>query len=88
MLPEDEDGISFLMFEDEEGQTEENDYFQMVQDGALDYQIGEKGKGYLQSLEDEDWYRVTPDENWDLRNEVFWYEGNRITNDGNLPASR
>ena len=62
VLPEDEDGISFLMFEEEEGQTEENDYFQMVQDGALDYQLGEKGKGYLQSLEDEDWYRVTPDE--------------------------
>ena len=50
------------MFEGEEGQTEENDYFQMVQDGALHYGIGEKGKGYLQSLEDEDWYRVTPDE--------------------------
>ena len=62
VLPEDEDGIPYLMLEGEEGQTEENDYFQMVQDGALHYGIGEKGKGYLQSLEDEDWYRVTPDE--------------------------
>ena len=38
VLPEDEDGIPFLMLEEEEGQTEENDYIQMVQDGALHYE--------------------------------------------------
>ena len=40
---------------------EEFDYTQMIVDGALPYQIGGQGEGYLQSLEDEDWFKVTPE---------------------------
>ena len=70
-LPEDEDGISFNLYfgeeetvDDviaEEPAAEEFDYTQMIVDGALPYQIGGQGEGYLQSLEDEDWFKVTPE---------------------------
>ena len=70
VLPEDEDGISFMSFGKEESVDEviteepleeEFDYTQMIIDGALPYQIGDQGEGYLQALEDEDWYSVTPE---------------------------
>ena len=70
VLPEDEDGISFTAFGKEESVDEvmteksleeEFDYTQMIIDGALPYQIGAQGEGYLQALEDEDWFSVTPE---------------------------
>ena len=70
VLPEDEDGISFNVFYGKEGTVDERneevpveeefDYTQMIVDGALPYQIGGQGEGYLQSLEDEDWFTGNP----------------------------
>lgn len=76
VLPPDEDSLPVLMPEEEEVSTiekkkelllkepadEEFDYVKAVEDGALPYKMNEKGTGYLQTLEDEDWFSVTPEE--------------------------
>ncbi|MEF7566048.1 S8 family peptidase [Bacillus infantis] len=78
VLPPDEDGLPMLPPEGEDmGGTlesqrevifeeyspdEEFDYVQTIKDGALPSGIGQAVTGYLQSMEDEDWYSITPEE--------------------------
>ncbi|WP_066290239.1 S8 family peptidase [Bacillus sp. FJAT-29937] len=76
VLPPDEDSLPMIPVMDEgssiekqrelllmEQPAEEFDYVQMIKDGALPYQINDEATGYLQTLEDEDWFSVTPEEN-------------------------
>ncbi|WP_409973245.1 S8 family peptidase [Bacillus sp. Bva_UNVM-123] len=77
VLPPDEDSLPvFSRIDDEEmsdvdkkkelllqeTEEEELDYVQLVKDGSLPYGIGESATGYLQTLDDEDWFAVTPKE--------------------------
>ncbi len=77
VLPADEDSLPvFLNTEEEETSSiemkkelllqeteeEEVDYVQLVKDGSQPYSIGGSATGYLQTLEDEDWFTVTPEE--------------------------
>lgn len=77
VLPPDEDSLPVISHMEEEEtsslemkkelllqetEEEEFDYVQMVKDGSQSYKIGESATGYLQTLEDEDWFTVTPDE--------------------------
>ncbi|WP_158598254.1 S8 family peptidase [Falsibacillus albus] len=40
----------------------EADFVQMLQDQAMDYQLGDEASGYLQSRDDEDWLQIGADE--------------------------
>lgn len=77
VLPEDEDIFPFLGGgkEDRDGGLDqkkemgsgttddgEDEFLRMLKDGALPYQAGEKADGYLQMMEDEDWFQTTPSE--------------------------
>ncbi|MBY0123509.1 S8 family serine peptidase [Bacillus sp. S/N-304-OC-R1] len=75
VLPPDEDSLP-LIHRFEEGSTlekqrelllmdpveEEIDYTEVIKNNALPYNINDEATGYLQSLEDEDWFTVTPGE--------------------------
>ncbi|WP_313800946.1 S8 family peptidase [Cytobacillus sp.] len=77
VLPPDEDSLPVFFSPEEEmsmlekqlglitttPQEEEFDYVQTIKDGAQPYKIGDSGTGYLQTLEDEDWFSFTPEEN-------------------------
>ncbi|MED3573624.1 S8 family peptidase [Cytobacillus praedii] len=77
VLPPDEDSLPVFFSEEEEmsmlekqlglissePSEEEFDYVQMIKDGAQAYKIGDSATGYLQTLEDEDWFSFTPEEN-------------------------
>jgi type VII secretion-associated serine protease mycosin len=77
ILPPDEDMFPmFESGEEEEGNVEktkeaineeeeynpELEFLNMVREASQPYEIGGKGEGYLQMMEDEDWFAVTPDE--------------------------
>ncbi|MBP2242276.1 hypothetical protein J2Z40_002850 [Cytobacillus eiseniae] len=77
VLPPDEDSLPVFYSVEEElsmlerqlglisttSEEEEFDYVQMIKDGAQSYEVGGTATGYLQTLEDEDWFSFTPDEN-------------------------
>ncbi|WNB92677.1 S8 family peptidase [Bacillus sp. NEB1478] len=45
----------------EEGEEDEGEIdFELIKESALKYEIGKSKTGYLQNLEDEDWYVVNP----------------------------
>lgn len=60
----------------EEEEDEYEQMIRMIQESALSYGIGETASGYLQMLEDEDWFALTP-------GETGIYEF--TFNNGNLP---
>lgn len=76
VLPPDEDSLPVFFSPEEEmsmlekqlglitmtPQEEEFDYVQAIKDGALPYKIGDSATGYLQTLEDEDWFSFTAEE--------------------------
>lgn len=77
LLPEDED--MFPMFMGEEStesldsqkemiensleSSEELDHIEMIESGSQPYELGQEASGYLQMMEDEDWFSVTAAEN-------------------------
>lgn len=78
VLPPDEDSLPVFFSPEEEmsmlekqlglittsaPEEEEFDYVQTIKDGAQPYKIGDSATGYLQTLEDEDWFSFTADEN-------------------------
>ncbi|OMF61523.1 alkaline serine protease [Paenibacillus sp. FSL R5-0490] len=46
---------------EEEAETEP-DFTEILKEGAQPFKMDEKGEGYIQTLEDEDWFSVVPDE--------------------------
>jgi len=91
VLPPDEDTLPVILPTEEvssldkkaellqqETGEEEFDYVQTVKDGALSYKIGDSATGYLQTLEDEDWFSVKP-------TEMGVYQFNLSKNDATVP---
>ncbi|MGE8203691.1 S8 family peptidase [Heyndrickxia sp. NPDC080065] len=53
ILPPDED--NFPILDEVENPV---DYYQRILDGAIPYSVGESKSGYLQTVRDEDWYKI------------------------------
>ncbi|WP_059172229.1 S8 family serine peptidase [Bacillus sp. FJAT-27445] len=78
VFPEDEDMFPFMgegkegtggslegqKKEMEPGTSEdgEDEFLRMVKEGSQPYEVGEQAGGYLQMMEDEDWFQTTPSE--------------------------
>ncbi|ESU34192.1 hypothetical protein G3A_02220 [Bacillus sp. 17376] len=63
---------------EDEGYNPEQEFLNMVIEGSQPYEIGGEGEGYLQMMEDEDWFAVTPEE-------TGIYEFDFINENSNVP---